>query len=77
MATVYLALGSNLGNRRENLESAISAIKLQIGDVLKISTFYDFPAVLNQLNPGPQPDYLNGALACSSRLSPLDLLGKI
>lgn len=38
---VILSLGSNQGNRLENIESAIAAIHQQIGTVVKISKLYE------------------------------------
>ncbi|MGK0386270.1 MAG: deoxyguanosine kinase [Patiriisocius sp.] len=45
MHTVYLGLGSNLGNRFEYLQDAINAIFKQIGSVTKISNVYETPAI--------------------------------
>ena len=39
--TVYLALGTNLGHRRENLNQAIGKIKELIGDVVRQSAFIE------------------------------------
>lgn len=41
MHTVYLALGSNLGNRHEYMCEAIKKIQEQIGDVERQSAFYE------------------------------------
>jgi len=38
--TTYLSLGSNLGNKLENLQCAIDEINKQIGHVKKISSVY-------------------------------------
>ena len=38
--TTYLSLGTNLGNRIENLQSAIDEINISLGHVLKISSVY-------------------------------------
>ena len=40
MRTTYLSLGSNLGNKLENLQSAIDDINNKIGHVKKISSVY-------------------------------------
>ena len=37
---VYLSLGSNLGDKIKNLQSAINLIDTNIGDVLSISNVY-------------------------------------
>jgi 2-amino-4-hydroxy-6-hydroxymethyldihydropteridine diphosphokinase len=41
MNAVFLALGTNLGNRSKNLIDAIAGIKEQIGKVLEISSVYE------------------------------------
>ena len=37
---VFLSLGSNLGNKEENLRSAIQLIEKQIGRIVVQSAFY-------------------------------------
>lgn len=41
MNTVYLALGSNLGDKKQNIEDAISKIDEQIGKVVSSSSIYE------------------------------------
>ena len=41
---VVLSLGSNLGNRLENIKLAIQSIHAEIGTVVKISPIYETPA---------------------------------
>ena len=41
MSFVYLLLGSNLGNRKENLEIARTNISQRIGDILVLSSVYE------------------------------------
>ena len=40
ITTTYLALGTNLGDKRLNLNRAIEEIKKRIGEVTKLSAFY-------------------------------------
>ncbi len=40
MHTVYFSLGSNLGDKEENLRKAIEEINKLVGDVTRQSTFY-------------------------------------
>ncbi len=40
MATVYLSLGTNIGNKEKQMNEAIERIETQIGDVVSRSTFY-------------------------------------
>lgn len=70
MATVYLGLGSNLGNREEILQQAITAIEKQIGSVVSLSAFYETPPWGFD---SPHP-FLNAAVAVETPLAPLPLL---
>lgn len=40
VVSVYLALGTNLGNREENMKTAIRNIEKQIGTIVSQSAFY-------------------------------------
>ncbi|MCC8155402.1 MAG: 2-amino-4-hydroxy-6-hydroxymethyldihydropteridine diphosphokinase [Tannerellaceae bacterium] len=40
MAEVFLSLGTNLGDKENNLSDAIEQIKKQIGDIISQSAFY-------------------------------------
>ncbi len=72
MATVYLALGSNLGNPAEYLKQAIKNLK-KIGTIQKISSFYKTEPV-GKIN---QPWFLNCVVEMTTTLTPLELLNKI
>ncbi|MBQ2013012.1 MAG: 2-amino-4-hydroxy-6-hydroxymethyldihydropteridine diphosphokinase, partial [Bacteroidaceae bacterium] len=41
MHKLYLGLGSNLGNRIQNIQKAIEMIDEQVGSVYRISTFME------------------------------------
>jgi 2-amino-4-hydroxy-6-hydroxymethyldihydropteridine diphosphokinase len=41
MALTYLGLGSNLGNKQQNLNLAVSELILYAGNILKVSSFYE------------------------------------
>ncbi len=41
---VILSLGSNQGNRLENIQNAIDAIHLRVGTIVKVSNLYETPA---------------------------------
>jgi len=71
-AICYLSLGSNLGNRKENIENAIQKINLlKKTKVLKKSkSIYTDPIG----GPKNQPKFLNAALKISTMLSPAILL---
>jgi 2-amino-4-hydroxy-6-hydroxymethyldihydropteridine diphosphokinase len=69
LVTVYLSLGSNLGNRQENLDTDLKLLsqRMQMG---KISSIYDTEAVGNVA----QPRFLNLACEVFTRLTPEGLL---
>ena len=74
MHTAYLSLGSNLGNRQKNLETALSQIAECKGvKILKCSTWLENPAIEEA---GPNP-FLNGVIKISVNLSPLELLKEL
>ena len=41
---VILSLGTNQGNRLENIENCIAIIHLRIGTVIKVSRLYESPS---------------------------------
>ena len=67
--TVYIALGTNLGEREENLKSALSSLPPTI-QITRVSSIYETVpwGVLDQ------PDFLNQVLIGQTKLEPLDLL---
>jgi 2-amino-4-hydroxy-6-hydroxymethyldihydropteridine diphosphokinase len=66
---VFLALGSNLGEREENLESAISALQAQ-GELLAKSRIYETEPVGYE----DQPAFLNQVCKVAMKYSPTELL---
>ena len=68
--TVYLGLGSNLGNRQRNLRRAIAQIKKLIGDVERQSTFI----VTKPWGYESANDYLNACIRVLTELTPRQLL---
>jgi 3-oxoacyl-[acyl-carrier protein] reductase len=70
MAVAYLALGSNLGDRRANLDMAVAALG-SIGTIRQTSSWVDTEPVGG---PSGQPRYLNGAIEIETELSPRSLL---
>ena len=67
--TVYLALGSNLGNRLANIKNAISNFTPQL-DVKKKSPVYETPP----WGYADQPAFLNQVVMAETYLEPDDLL---
>ena len=69
---VYIALGSNLGNRLSNLKNAISNFTPQM-DVKKKSPVYETPP----WGYADQPAFLNQVVMVETYLEPEDLLGHL
>ena len=74
MATVYLGVGSNLGDREANIRRGIALLKEHEEiKVLDVSSLHETEPV----GGPPQGPYLNGALKLSTELLPLDLLSQL
>jgi 2-amino-4-hydroxy-6-hydroxymethyldihydropteridine diphosphokinase len=75
MTTVYLGVGSNLGDRRRNLEAALEALRAhpQI-TVSAVSAFLETEPVGG---PPGQGRFLNAAAAIETDLSPAALLEEL
>ncbi len=71
MAVVYLALGSNLGNRRSYIENAIRLLKEKHLRVEKVSRIIE----TEPLGGLPQGKFLNAVLKATTDLSAFELLG--
>jgi 2-amino-4-hydroxy-6-hydroxymethyldihydropteridine diphosphokinase len=70
MAQVYLGLGSNLGNKEQNLHNAIQKIEKRIGKIVSLSAFY----VTAPLGFTSGNNFLNAVLCSESLLFPLEIL---
>ena len=70
--TVYLSLGSNVGDRRANLETAITRLG-ELGEVKAVSSFYETEPV----ELAAQPWFLNCAVALETEMMPRRLLGRV
>ena len=70
--TVYLGLGSNMGDRQDNLDRALDLLsqRLRMG---KISSIYDTEA----LGDTDQPRFLNLVCQAHTRLEPAGLLALV
>ncbi len=69
-----LGLGSNVGDRRAHLQSAVDAIAASGIEVLAASSTYDTDPVGEVLD---QPSFLNACLLVETSLEPLELLDKV
>lgn len=70
--TVYLSLGSNVGDRRANLEAAIARLG-ELGEVKAVSSFYETEPV--ELTA--QPWFFNCAVALETEMMPRRLLRRV
>ncbi|MDP3721060.1 MAG: 2-amino-4-hydroxy-6-hydroxymethyldihydropteridine diphosphokinase [Anaerolineaceae bacterium] len=66
---VTLALGSNLGDRVENLQQALKDISLRVS-IIKISSVYETPP----WGYSDQPVFFNQVLSGNTSLNPVELL---
>jgi len=69
MSTVYLGLGSNLGDRRQNLVQALNLISQHV-EIIKLSSIYETEPV----GYTQQPLFLNAVCCISTKQSPEQLL---
>lgn len=70
MANVYIGLGTNLGDKEQNLRDAVHGIEEQIGKVLSLSAFY----VTAPWGFASENSFLNAAACVETQLSPLEVL---
>jgi 2-amino-4-hydroxy-6-hydroxymethyldihydropteridine diphosphokinase len=72
MKLAYLSLGSNLGNRQTNIQSALNQIDNRIGNIISISKLYENPAV------GFKGEmFYNCCIGIKTILSPKELLNEL
>ena len=67
---VYLGLGSNLGDKRENIAQAIHLLNEQVGEVLRQSELY----VSEPWGFVSAHDFVNACVCCATSLSPRQVL---
>ena len=70
MAKVYLGLGTNLGDKEQNLRDAVQKIEEQVGNVVSLSAFY----VTAPWGFASENSFLNAAACVETELSPLEVL---
>ncbi len=71
MTKVYVGLGSNLGNKKENLVNAINRIDAH--EEIQVKDKSDFHETAPVGGP-PQPDYVNCAIELETEIGPQTLL---
>jgi 2-amino-4-hydroxy-6-hydroxymethyldihydropteridine diphosphokinase len=72
MPLVYLSLGSNLGNKMQKMQAAISRLSNEAGRLLKQSDFHTTKA----WGFKSENDFLNAVVLIETTLSPFELLAK-
>ena len=70
MSRAYVALGSNLGNREENLRTALKHLQGNGVEVIKTSTFIE----TEPYGVTDQPGFVNAVCQVETELAPLELL---
>ncbi len=74
MAVAFVGIGTNLGDRISNINSAVNAIKLLPNTIIDaVSSIYETaPWGIEE-----QPNFLNGVIKLNTELSPAALLGAL
>ena len=70
MSEAYVALGSNLGDREENLRNALAHLSANDVHVVKVSTFIE----TEPYGVTDQPGFVNAVCQVKTELAPLELL---
>jgi len=70
MSKAYVALGSNLGDREENLRNALAHLSANDVHVVKVSTFIE----TEPYGVTDQPGFVNAVCQVETELAPLELL---
>ncbi len=71
--TIYLSLGSNLGDRMEHLSRAIAELRAEGLSVKRVSSVYE----TEPLGPHSQPWFLNVVVEAETDLFPTQLLQRL
>lgn len=73
MSLVYIGLGSNLGDRHGNIETAIELMKAAGVEVEKVASFIETPPY----GEIAQPNFINTVCSAKTVLSPQELLKEL
>ena len=69
MAKIFLALGSNVGDKLANLEQAVKILQAKVADIIQAPIYATRPVGYTK-----QDDFLNTAVMGETELSPHELL---
>lgn len=70
--TAYIALGANVGDRKDSLERAVRTLS-EVGEVVRVSSWYETEPV----EVTDQPWFLNGVVELTTELSASELMKKL
>ena len=70
MAEVYLGLGTNLGDKKANLNMALEEIRKRVGEITSLSAYY----LTDPWGFDSQNTFLNAVCKACTTLSPLEVL---
>ena len=70
MAIIYLGIGTNLGDKEDNLHRAMMLLRENVGDIYNVSSFY----VSKPWGFFSENDFSNAVLMMDTELNPFDLL---
>lgn len=70
MAIVFLGLGSNIGNKAENLNKAINFLRVRMGEVVSSSAFYE----TKPWGYASENAFLNAVVSVDTNILPLQIL---
>ena len=73
MNLVYIALGSNLGNKKENLDKAINLLNSRVGEVTKKSSYL----ITKPVDMQSDEDFLNACIELQTVFNPEELLNHL
>lgn len=71
--TLYLALGTNLGNKEENISKAYAKIEDKVGNIIKRSSIY----LSKPWGFASNNDFINTVIRCETNLTPHEVLDTI
>ena len=72
MALIYLSIGTNLGDKLQNLNDAIAELSFKAGNLLKVSGFYE----TDPWGFESKHRFLNAVVLLDTRMLPLQLLAE-
>jgi 2-amino-4-hydroxy-6-hydroxymethyldihydropteridine diphosphokinase len=73
MKIIFLGIGTNLGDRKDNLEQAVKRIEEHIGPVMKCSSVYE----TEPWGFKAENQFLNMVVKVGTKLAPSGLLGRV